>query len=80
MTSGKRREKERTISYRIGRPYTDRLEEAAHAAGMSRGQYARLILVTHFEETALHRLSDEVVELRKELAELRLDLATQSRG
>lgn len=78
--AGERREKERTISYRIGRPYTDRLEEAAALNGMSRGQYARLVLVTHFEETAIHRLSEEVRELRKELTELRLDHAIRVRG
>ena len=59
------REKEQTIAYRLGRPYTDKLDEVAKLHGLSRGQYARLVLVTHFEETALHRLSDEVRELRR---------------
>ena len=80
MASARRREKDRTISYRIGRPYTDRLDASASAAGMSCGQYARLVLVTHFEETALHRLIEEVHELRRELAELRLDRSAPSRG
>ena len=71
----KARDKERTISYRLGRPYTDRLEAAAKVNGMSRGQYARFVLVTHFEETAIHRMSDELRELRKEVTELRLERA-----
>ena len=80
MAGCKLREKERTIAYRLGRPYTDKLEEAARLNGMSRGQYARLVLVTHFEETAIHRLSDEIRELRKELTELRLDHALRTRS
>ena len=67
------REKERTIAYRLGRPYTDKLDEVATLHGMSRGQYARLVLVTHFEETALHRLAEEVQALRREVTELRCE-------
>lgn len=77
MPTAKRGEKESTIAYRLGRPYTDRLAEIAKLNGMSRGQYARLVLVTHFEETAIHRLSDEVRELRKEVTELRLEQALE---
>jgi len=73
MPTAKRGDKDATIAYRLGRPYTDRLAEVAKVNGMSRGQYARLVLVTHFEETAIHRLSDEVRELRKEVTVLRLE-------
>lgn len=73
MRTPKLSEKEKTIAYRLGRPYTERLEEAARLHGMSRGQYARFVLVTHFEETAFHRLCEEVRDLRRELTELRLD-------
>jgi len=74
----KTHEKEKTIAYRLGRPYTDKLDEAADLHGMSRGQYARLVLVTHFEDTALHRLGDEIRDLRKEVTEIRIDRVLQA--
>lgn len=66
-----RNDKDVTIAFRIGRPYTDRLEAAAAASGISRGAYARLALVMHFEETVLHRVVEELYALRKEVQELR---------
>ena len=80
MTSEKTRDKERTIAYRLGRPYTDRLEDRAEEAGLSVGQYARLVLVMHFEETALHQLADEVTKLRDEVTELRVERALEKRA
>lgn len=77
-TKTKTRDKERTIAYRLGRPYVDRLEQRAVEAGLSVGQYARLVLVTHFEETAMHRLADEVAKLRDEMTELRVQRAIGS--
>ena len=74
------RDKERTIAYRLGRPYTDRLEELAKASGMSAGQCARLVLVMHFEETARHRVAEELEELRKEVTELRIEQAMNKRA
>ena len=71
MSSSKRR-REPTIAYRLGRPYTDLLKERAEQFEMSVGQYARLALVMHFEETAIHRLADELQELRNEVTELRV--------
>ena len=74
------RARETTIAYRLGRPYTDRLEKIANEHGLSRGQYARLVLVMHFEETAIHRLAEEVVELRKEVMDLRIEHAIHRRS
>ena len=79
MTTQKCRDKETTIAYRLGRPYTDRLEASAKANGLSRGQYARLALVMHFEETALHRLVEQVTELRREVNMLRQEHAPTPR-
>ncbi|MEO0851885.1 MAG: hypothetical protein AAFY15_00055 [Cyanobacteria bacterium J06648_11] len=69
------REKERTIAYRLSRPYTDRLEARAAELGLSVGQYARLVLVMHFEETASHRVADELEKLRAEVTDLRIEQA-----
>jgi len=79
VSTPKFRDKETTIAYRLGRPYTDRLERSAEASGLSRGQYARLALVMHFEETAVHRLADEILELKKEVSDLRLAQAMRER-
>ena len=64
------REREKTISFRLGSPYLERLEERVQGTNLSRHQVARLALVTHFEETAVHRCADEVEELRREVARL----------
>jgi len=80
MSTPKCRDRETTIAYRLGRPYTDLLEKSAKEHGLSRGQYARLALVMHFEETALHRLSEEIVELKKEVYDLRLEQVLSRRA
>ena len=80
MTTPKCRDKETTIAYRLGRPYTDRLEASAKANGLSRGQYARLALVMHFEETALHRLAEAITELKREVINLRQEHASTRRS
>ena len=80
MPTPKCRDKETTIAYRLGRPYTDRLEKSAQDHGISRGQYARLALVMHFEETAMHRLAEEVSELKREVTDLRLEQAMLRRS
>ena len=79
MPTQKCRDKETTIAYRLGRPYTDRLDKSAQDHGLSRGQYARLVLVMHFEETAMHRLAEEVIELKQEVIDLRLEQAMHRR-
>lgn len=69
------RDKERTVAYRLGTPYMGRLEGRASETGMSVGQYARLVLVMHFEETASHRVADEIAKLRGEVTDLRVEHA-----
>lgn len=66
-------ERELSVSFRLGRPYTDRLQQAADESGMSPGQYARLCVLMHFEETALHRIVDELHAIRAELGQLKRD-------
>jgi uncharacterized protein YbaP (TraB family) len=43
------RGQEKTVAYRLGSPYVEKLEEKAQQAGMSPHQFARLALVMHFE-------------------------------
>ncbi len=64
------RDRDKTVSFRIGSPYLERLEERAKVSHLSRHQVARLALVTHFEETAVHRCADEVEELKQQIARL----------
>jgi hypothetical protein len=74
-------DKERTISYRLGRPYVEQLEQAAKSHGMSPGQFARLVLVMHFEQTATHKVNDTLCELRQEVLALRAEVGlTAGRG
>ena len=68
------RDKERTISYRLDRPYVEQLEQAARSNGMSPGQFARLVLVMHFEQTATHKVNDTLCELRQEVLALRAEV------
>ena len=79
-TKDRSRDKERTISYRIGRPYVDQLEEAAKSHGMSPGQFARLVLVMHFEQTATHKVNDTLGELRQEVLALRAEVGLAARA
>lgn len=74
------RDKERTIAYRLGLPYVGKLEQRAREHGMSVGQYARLVLVMHFEETAAHRVADEIKKLRGEVTDLRVEHALGRKG
>ena len=74
------RDKERTIAYRLGLPYVSKLEEQASEQGMSACQYARLVLVMHFEETAAHRVADEIAKLRGEVSDLRVEHAIGRQG
>jgi uncharacterized protein YbaP (TraB family) len=64
------RGQEKTVAYRLGSPYVEKLEEKAQQAGMSPHQFARLALVMHFEETAVHRCADEVADLKSGLERL----------
>ena len=73
------RSKEKTIAFRLGRPYTDRAQQMAKASKLSIHQYARLVLVMHFEESARHRVADELGELRREVMELRIESAMSKR-
>jgi len=72
-TTTKIRSQDRHVGFRIGPPYRERLEKAAEVTGVSIGQYARFVLVTHFEQTATHLLREELEKLRKEVTELRAE-------
>lgn len=74
------RDKERTIAYRLGLPYVGKLEQRASENGLSVGQYARLVLVMHFEETANHRVADGVERLKDAVDELRIESALARRA
>ncbi len=66
----KPREKEKTIAYRLGSPYTDRLAEIGASHGLSYHQAARLLAIMGMEQTAVHRCADEVADLKKMVARL----------
>ena len=75
----RRTDKDRHVGFRLGTPYSDRLERVAHEQGLSPGKYARLVLVQHFEETASHRIADKLEALENEVQELRIQQALTQR-
>ena len=66
----RRRDNDKTVAFRLGSPYLEKLEERAGRVGMSPHQFARLALVMYFEETAVHRCADELAELKAEVERL----------
>ena len=56
------------VSFRLSGLYQDRLDGLARRRGMSPHQYARLAVVMHIEDTAIHKVLDEVAALRAENA------------
>jgi len=64
------RERERTISFRLGSPYLERLEERSKGTSLSRHQVARLALVSHLEESAVHRCADDMRSMRRDLEQM----------
>ncbi len=67
------------VTFKIPLHYLARLNELAATNGMSRGQAARFLVVTHFEETAQHRVADELHELRQVVQEIRIHQALGKR-
>lgn len=61
------------VSFRIGKPYSRLLDESASQRGLSAHQYARLILVNHFERQSELDLRDDLRSLEAEVRALRED-------
>ena len=61
------------VTYRLGAPYSRALQEQARERLLSPHQYARLVLVNHFERTEALDLQDDIRSLEKALNALRVD-------
>lgn len=65
----------RPISFRLDARYERELRRRAEGARISPGDYARLVLIRHIEDTELANLRDEVASLRSELERFRTHFA-----
>ena len=63
----------KSVSFRLGAPYSERLTREAERHNVSPGQYARMILAMHFEQSELLNLKDEVGDVHTELQEFRAE-------
>ena len=67
------------VSFRIPAPYAGRLEREARERGISRHQYARLLLIRELENADLLDLLDETRALRALVEELAGELRREKR-
>lgn len=65
-----------SISFRLPPEMAKRLEAEAEKAGMSRGEYARQLLLQTLDDVRHEQMRHEMRELREEVGKLREDLAT----
>jgi hypothetical protein len=63
------------VSFRLDAHYLDRLKEEAAKYGMSPGEFARRLVLDALERSEEQRTADEIVELRREVGHLRVDVA-----
>jgi hypothetical protein len=66
----------RPVSFRLDEQYLERLKKEAARYGISAGDYARRIVLDTLEDTERHKTQDELRELKRQIAELRNDVAT----
>lgn len=62
------------ISFRLAAEYSEELEERAKIAGVSRGDYARQILISVLTENHEKETRNHLAEMQDELEQLRQDL------
>ena len=65
-----------SVSFRVSPELSKRLEAEATKHGMSRGEYARRLMIDALEDTEREHLRHELAELRGEVGKLREDVAT----
>ena len=61
------------VTFRLSSPYASRLQRDSAANGMSPGQYARFLLISHFENEDVLEMRDELSEVHAELRRFRKD-------
>ena len=71
-----REEASKPVNFRVSPELSKRLEAEAEKAGMSRGEYARRLLIECLDDTERERVRHDIAELREEVVKLREDLAT----
>lgn len=64
------------MSFRLDEQYLERLKREAARYGMSAGDYARRLVLDALEDSARRKVEDDLREVKREIAELRTDLAT----
>lgn len=64
------------VSFRLDEQYLDRLKKESSKYGMSAGDYARRVVLDALEDTEQRKVQDELRDVKRELAELRDDIAT----
>lgn len=63
------------ITFRLSAQHMRQLEQAAAELGMSRGEYARSLLVAALSNTTAQVVETKLGEIQKEIKRSRLDLA-----
>ena len=61
------------VSYRLGEPYSSLLAKEARERLMSPHQYARLLLVNHFERSEALDVKDDLRAVVRAVESLRMD-------
>ena len=64
------------ISFRLNENYLEHLKREAAKYGMSAGDYARRMVIDTLEDGERKKTQDQMRELKREIAELRDDVAT----
>ncbi len=65
-----------SVSFRVSAELGKRLEAQAAQCGMSRGEYARRLMIEVLDDAERERVRHEISELRELVGKLREDLAT----
>jgi polyhydroxyalkanoate synthesis regulator phasin len=63
------------VSFRLDAHYLERLKQEASKYGMSTGEFARRLVLDVLERSEEQRTADEIVGLRRDVVELRVDIA-----
>lgn len=64
------------VSFRLDEQYLERLKKEAAKYGMSAGDYARRLVINTLEDSERRKVQDELRDVKREITELRGDLAT----
>lgn len=64
------------VSFRLAAEYSDELDERADEAGISRGEYARQLIINALTDNVAEDARNRVAEVQDELQKLREELWT----